>query len=105
MPSLKNPTASIKRLRMKAVTDAPQYNMFSTVQRHGPGAHWGASGLFSSVRIPVNSESNWGWISNHSVTVSRSRLGYQQSSSGKAMRSEEHTSELQSLRHLVCRLL
>src|SRR5205814_8791094 len=27
------------------------------------------------------------------------------SSGGKAPRSEEHTSELQSLRHLVCRLL
>src|ERR1035438_10697151 len=32
-------------------------------------------------------------------------LGVDTSSLGSAVRSEEHTSELQSLRHLVCRLL
>src|SRR5471030_3387251 len=33
------------------------------------------------------------------------RLAYSYRNRSAAMRSEEHTSELQSLRHLVCRLL
>src|SRR2546422_7620894 len=32
-------------------------------------------------------------------------VGYEHSSSGRVLRSEEHTSELQSRLHLVCRLL
>src|SRR5215831_20257915 len=37
-----------------------------------------------------------GWVDGQNITVERRTAGG---------RSEEHTSELQSLRHLVCRLL
>src|SRR5258705_10131062 len=41
-----------------------------------------------------------GW---HGLSPQAARRGHQ--SAGEDGRSEEHTSELQSLRHLVCRLL
>src|ERR1035441_2578431 len=40
-----------------------------------------------------------------SIPPARWRQGGERASSGGLRRSEEHTSELQSLRHLVCRLL
>src|ERR1035438_8099367 len=45
-------------------------------------------------------------LGSRAVVVSpRSQLGYAGTPQSGADRSEEHTSELQSLRHLVCRLL
>src|SRR5205814_8269138 len=41
------------------------------------------------------------YLSGHYVAS----LGIPSSRPGSALRSEEHTSELQSLRHIVCRLL
>src|SRR5205814_5502628 len=38
-------------------------------------------------------------------TTQRRRIGGRDEEASDAVRSEEHTSELQSLRHLVCRLL
>src|SRR5262245_65144631 len=55
-----------------------------------------------SSRCPTDQRRS-GWPSNVSSTSSPSaKIGPQTS---RATRSEEHTSELQSLRHLVCRLL
>src|SRR5258705_9605140 len=42
---------------------------------------------------------------NKSRFCARGRLSESSSSLRKSFRSEEHTSELQSLRHLLCRLL
>src|SRR5258705_2722427 len=49
----------------------------------------------------------WRRAAERTTLVERERrsLGGQASSDSQLDRSEEHTSELQSLRHLVCRLL
>src|SRR5205814_4026702 len=58
----------------------------------------------------INRRPNAGRGLNHPVkhdgeTMPHIRLGNFSESLGPGARSEEHTSELQSLRHLVCRLL
>src|SRR5258708_8664533 len=45
------------------------------------------------------------WVCDHPVSEWVSRLRNMRSSALGALRSEEHTSELQSPDHLVCRLL
>src|SRR5205814_8613667 len=80
----------------------------------GPGPLIGAVGLaggaaFARRRNPSASRrtsANDGSFVNDSVRSSRSAMTRSNSAAAAACsRSEEHTSELQSLRHLVCRLL
>src|ERR1035441_2803738 len=55
----------------------------------------------------ANGSSEPRWSTRLNRRVSRRQSGYRQLKVGRdrVKRSEEHTSELQSLRHLVCRLL
>src|SRR5262245_63996039 len=69
----------------------------------------------SRSQIPPRLAATWTWMtpvylgakSTQPAAPSRSaaRMPSPQASSQRRWRSEEHTSELQSLRHLVCRLL
>src|SRR5205814_6109887 len=68
----------------------------STIQYHGTADRYSLSGATAVGTLYSNATTA---TSNPAVTL-RS-VG----SSGGQARSEEHTSELQSLRHLVCRLL
>src|SRR5205814_3093075 len=45
------------------------------------------------------------WLARSGVTARARRAGWLLLAASLVVRSEEHTSELQSLRHLVCRLL
>src|SRR5947199_1898052 len=47
----------------------------------------------------------WGGVCRSLSVLGDRDSGYAQTRSHRSDRSEEHTSELQSLRHLVCRLL
>src|ERR1035441_381123 len=53
------------------------------------------SGIAALVKLPQNANAPWPMLVTLAGMVTLVRL----------VRSEEHTSELQSLRHLVCRLL
>src|SRR5262245_14364726 len=69
----------------------------------------GAAAIMMSVeaarRLGVP-EANWIYVHGHSDMVEQATLDRADLGAGPAsVRSEEHTSELQSLRHLVCRLL
>src|SRR5947199_6842628 len=70
---------------------------YTTLFRSPRQPHAGCAGLRFSDQVPVQAaEKHWsGRRHRPSRQPPRSRGG----------RSEEHTSELQSLRHLVCRLL
>src|SRR5437899_5756929 len=60
------------------------------------------------IRIPLEKTSRSPWLANCLGTKwSRARIDERRGKSAtiRKPRSEEHTSELQSLRHLVCRLL
>src|ERR1035438_10802442 len=57
----------------------------------------------SSTVLPREIANTCGWNSLSFCSIS-TRLGGT-AGTGRSTRSEEHTSELQSLRHLVCRLL
>src|SRR5947199_4992490 len=56
--------------------------------------------IFALAPRRTSSRASWSWSEGRSASP---RPGT--SSCSEAPRSEEHTSELQSLRHLVCRLL
>src|ERR1035438_10702049 len=74
---------------------------------HGPGSGW-KSRSYATGRLP---DAIYGDLQRHrlpgsAVEVdSRSPVFRKSEPRPAAFRSEEHTSELQSLRHLVCRLL
>src|SRR5437899_12479462 len=57
--------------------------------------------------LPISTPRTGGAYFNTNTKNFAPRLGiaWDPTGSGKTSRSEEHTSELQSLRHLVCRLL
>src|SRR5690625_5547104 len=93
---------------------ASRSNSVAPVSRSGT---WGARGVShaSAARIALGSRTTCEcrrirWTSRRSwqrstVTPAASRRGYQAVVSLHTQRSEEHTSELQSRGHLVCRLL
>src|SRR2546425_6071279 len=65
--------------------------------------------LFRS-RVPARSPGSWTSAKASSAARTFSRAGFRcgrakNSEAGNTLRSEEHTSELQSLAYLVCRLL
>src|SRR5262245_63582783 len=51
----------------------------------------------------LNTEADWRWL--HGKLTAVNVMGRLNCILSDGQRSEEHTSELQSLRHLVCRLL
>src|SRR5437899_8650161 len=56
--------------------------------------------------LPISKRSRTAsWSTNRHPPSRRSSATRSPGPSGRGSRSEEHTSELQSLRHLVCRLL
>src|SRR5256884_3685973 len=54
--------------------------------------------------VPFGQEAHW-WLERYLATARGAILGGQRSDAVFVTRSEEHTSELQSRLHLVCRLL
>src|SRR5207253_9695817 len=80
---------------------------YPTLFRSGCCARRCSSGCYSiatTVRAPPSWSGGWapptGWTAMSPATSTRSRT-----SARPSIRSEEHTSELQSRGHLVCRLL
>src|ERR1035438_10029435 len=67
----------------------------------GVKQHFGAES--ADVRLVIHHKNALGWICPASDR--RTADSIKRNSKKPAHRSEEHTSELQSLRHLVCRLL
>src|ERR1039458_3854890 len=53
----------------------------------------------------IGSSSVWGLKNNTSPITTMNSCSTRSPTTSSPIRSEEHTSELQSLRHLVCRLL
>src|ERR1035441_6173097 len=65
-------------------------------QHHNPGRRWKKSAGFTRWKRPWTAGSRWTTSSRPFKPAGKCRAD---------RKSEEHTSELQSLRHLVCRLL
>src|SRR2546422_6537054 len=67
--------------------------------------------LFRSPHFPVPKVAGhrgqvvYGKAGNHQIVVFEGRVHYYEGNTMAEVRSEEHTSELQSRLHLVCRLL
>src|ERR1035438_1233653 len=87
-------------------------SQFNNASERGGSVAWKNTGTprVRSSATHIRRESGFGSPTSatrfpSSVRVMVSEIGSSRASRGLLKRSEEHTSELQSLRHLVCRLL
>src|SRR5205814_6697642 len=80
------------KLRRRGSFDFPVLSVAAAVR-------FGKGGVVEDARIVL------GAVASHPVLVPAAASLVGQPLTDEAIRSEEHTSELQSLRHLVCRLL
>src|SRR5262245_64366040 len=94
---------------MNALRRTPSSNSFRKRFRISPGgafAYWSLSTRCAAAAPETRSDADFTTSSSGSFSArSRSDTMYERAAVSRTPRSEEHTSELQSLRHLVCRLL
>src|ERR1035438_5551426 len=82
----------LKRERFRGLLQGIPYGVKDLLAYAGQPTTWGA-------------KSNAGQVFDYTATFIQKLSAVGAVLAGKLSRSEEHTSELQSLRHLVCRLL